>query len=287
MTASLGTQHNAIRKAYSRLWDAFVVAANAKTLKAEAAHPQGALVTMRTAEATLLLPAWPYKAVSAHKKVDIAVCVKEHFSDDFQCITKATSQVGYFERGDGARTGIITPLLELHYDFESPVAEAHPIFHAHIDSTNWPVDALQRLGLPGPIQRRPEGAYGYPNARIPTAFMGFAPMLVSLAADHLDAKGFRRVLNEARSADLECTEPDCALLAKRLGGRKPRGHQWYDERYLVHEWCERGTKFRANVPLLKRDFSGPDSASVRRAVMSALAATLKELNIVPGAPRTA
>ncbi len=86
-----------IHNAYMRLWCAFVDAANAQTLRAEGLGPLVSTANGVTiATAMFFLKGWPYKAVSHHKDVDIAVDVQEVFSRDLKRVMKATTRVGHF-----------------------------------------------------------------------------------------------------------------------------------------------------------------------------------------------
>ncbi len=235
-----------------------------------------------TAEAILLLPGWPYKAVSDRRKVDIAVCISETFGTDSQTIVKATSKVGYFRKVEMGRDAAIRPLLELHYDFETPIQEAHPVFHVHIDSTQWPVDRLRDLGLSGQIERG--GTEFYPNARIPTPFMGFAPVLVALAADHLEPRNFRAMMKAVSVRDAARTEPVCEILAQRLGGTKPHAQHWYDERYVVHQWQKGKNKCKAAIPVLGREFEADDPPQARNLALQFLGVPIGQVQFRDGEP---
>jgi hypothetical protein len=238
-----------------------------------------------TAEAVIMLPSWPQKAVSKKesKNIDIALCVSEVFSPDLRQIVKCKAAVGYFLRQPRGKEVECAPILEVLYEFENPPQEAHPIFHAHIDSTKWPEVELRRLGLPGPIVRPNPAPPIYHNARIPTAFMGFISTLVAVAADHLEPRNYRSVAFAAWDALAVDAEPDCSLLTKRLGGR-PRGHLWYDERYVVHQWQHSRNRWKGAIPLLGEVFEAGDSAGVRRHAIETLDVHISRVVFVDGAP---
>lgn len=273
----------AIRQAYTRLWTAFTDAAGAQGLRAESTAKVGAVVSrsdkgVTTAHALLLMPSWPFKVVSNKKSVDIVVRTTETFSEDLTRIVSATTCVGYFEREDDT----CRPLLELHYDFVTPVQEAHPLFHAQLGSTDWPVDKLRELGFPKSISRK-DSHSGYANARIPTAFMGYAPILVSLAADHLKPQNFRSMIAEARKPVGLC-DPSCKRMSDSLHPvAVPHAHHWYDERYVMYEWAEKKLT-KAAIPVLGESFLEKDSNSVRARVIEKLHVPLKQLEIRTGPP---
>lgn len=281
--AAIANARTSIRQAYTRLWTTFTDAAGAQGLRAESAAQVGAVVSgvedgATTAEALLLMPGWPFKVVSNKKSVDIVVRTIETFSADLKQIVNATTCVGYFERGDNT----CSPLMELHYDFVSPVQEAHPLFHAQLGSTDWPVDKLQELGFPKSISRtEPHG--GYPNARIPTAFMGYAPILVALAADHLKPQNFRSIVAEARKLAGVC-DPSCKRMSDSLLPiAVPHAHHWYDERYVMYEWTEKKLA-KAAVPVLGESFDEKDASTARTRMLQKLNVRLNQLDIRKGPP---
>lgn len=279
---------NTIQQSYRRLWTAFADAANAQGLGATCDPPAGPLIANKvgapTAKALILLPAWPFKALSTKpsKAIDIAVEVSEIFSADFKCITKSTTRVGYFKRNDTAKKKS-HPMLELHYDFVTPLQEAHPVFHAQVGASDWEDAKLQEMGLHGPIERLDKNK-DYANARIPTAFMGYMPSLVSLAADHLQPENFRGMMKAARLKDESVLDPECALLMNGIiSSKRPHSLHWYDERYIVHEWQSRG-KYFAAVPVLGVEFNANDLRSLRREVLDTLEVTQSEITTVSGKP---
>lgn len=280
----LGARVSAVRTNYMRLWTAFVDAAERQRLKAEVAGKTGPKIStsngVATAEAIFFLRGWPFKAVSNWKSIDIAVKVKEEFSPDCDRIVKASTCVGYFRR----KRKKCRPVLELHYDFERPTPEAHPVFHAHVDSTKWPKETLRDLGLTGDLEAA-DPSRGFGSARIPTAFMGFAPVLVALAADHLEPANFRTVLDAARQSDEGSRDPECNELAAILAEpRVPHAHYWYDDNYLVYEWRDEKKMHRAEVPVLKKSFEGTDAKVVRGKVLTSLGISRERLRFVPNPP---
>ena len=285
MKVTIGT----IQQAYRRLWLAFVDAASSQTLGAESVG-SGAVVTQVgndvTATAVVFLPAWPYKAVSGKRSVDIAVNVSEIFSDDLTTVTRATTNVGYFLRDIGADPPTSRPILEMHYDFETPAREAHPLFHAQIGSNNWDAEKLKKLGMIASIERDASEKH-YANARIPTAYVGFATILVALAADHLKPRSFRKMMEAARQVDAGNLNPAYTVLLDNLvpNGSVPHAHHWYDERYVVHIWRDtRSKKFKAKVPVLEEEYTEKDERSVKAHVALKLGVAVTKIRFVDGPP---
>ncbi len=82
---------------YRSLWLAFVDAADAQNLGAEASPSTGVDVSLGsdsiTLSSMLLLRDWPFKAVSKKRLLDIAVKISEVIADDL--VMKATTQVAW------------------------------------------------------------------------------------------------------------------------------------------------------------------------------------------------
>lgn len=272
-----------IQAEYTRVWRVFTDAAAEQGLGAESRSSVGAKVVRNettgvvSAESLLLLSDWPFKVVSKKmsKNVDIVVQAVEVFSVELTRIVKSTTQVGYFARAGDARV----PLLELHYDFEAPVQEAHPVFHAQLGATKWPVEQIQELGTFGTITRDGvERSYG--NSKIPTAFMGFVPVLVTLAADHLRPRGYRQMVACAR--ETQVSEPQCERMLRTLPC-VPHSHHWYDDRFVAYEWTEKKIA-KATVPVLGEEIHEQDQAAARRALLKKLNLTLDRLEFRSGPP---
>lgn len=274
-----------VQQAYSRIWKAFSDEASSQRLGADAADTRGASVSDRdgiaAAYALICLPGWPYKAVSNRRSVDIAVEVAETFSQEFAQVVHSTTRVGYFQRD--AVTRNCRPILEIHYDYEQAPREAHPIFHVQLGTVDWPA-RLGTLGL-GSVDRS-SARNDYGNSRIPTAFMGFVPILVALAADHLSPKSFRQMLAAAELDDEGRVAPACATLTQKLRPAGiPHAHHWYDPRYVVYEWTEKGGRLhKASVPVSRDTVSGPNSSALRGQLLRKLGVGMADLDFRTGPP---
>jgi hypothetical protein len=280
---ALARRETKTQQRYTALWTAFVDAAEGQTLTAVPLDARGAAIQrdrttgVRSAHAEFFLKSWPFKSVSNRKVVDIAVRVRETFSADLTKIVGATTQVAYFVRD--ANKDDCKPLLELHYDFETPVKEAHPIFHAQLGATDWELKNLQRMGLPGQIQRG-SGTRDYANARIPTTFMGFGPILVMLAADHLKPRNFRRMMKVARGSDDDGKlDPECTFLIDRiLPVGIPHADHWYDDRYIVELSEEKTTKVRVGrVRVLNETYSHRNEFELKQHIAKQLEVEMTQL----------
>jgi hypothetical protein len=176
-------------------------------------------------------------------------------------------------------TDLVAPLLELHYDYEVPVQEGHPAFHAQLGKYDWKELELNQIGWNRDIQRNQQvDAYG--NVRIPTPYMGYGAVLVAISADHMKPNGFRRVVRGLRETVLPQIEFDCrylsdAVIAKRL----PCAHEWYDRRYHV-KLAQNGTKtYTAKVRAVPEEFTADTEGDVKGKVMKHLGVELRDLCI--------
>lgn len=272
----------ACQNAYSALWNAFTNAAGKHShLTVE---PRGVIVKTKkggavVAESMFFLPQWPFKAVSAKRQVDVVVRVLEALSDDCKKILTATTNLGYYSRVDDS----LSPRLTVHYDFEHDVREAHPVFHLQVGTPRWSANQLANLGLRVDRESAVEGALtierapgvlaaaaskrdsaedfddaedvaNYGQARVPTAFVGFAQVLLALAADHLEPRSFRQVLKKAKEVASQIPKAQCDHFDGRVAkGQFPAITDWYDERYEVRVKAS-PNKVHANVTALAIKF---------------------------------
>jgi len=216
-----------IRSGYSSVWKHFSDAADAARLVVKASDGLGHKIVGEKksirVSALLYFSAWPSKSTSGKKKVDILVQADERFNGATGKIEKSTTRVGYFEQTtDGAR-----PLLQLHYDFETPVPAAHPVFHAQLGASTWPTQTLAELGFRTPILVGADSLFGH--HRIPTPFMGFGAALLAIAADHLEHDLYFGFLTAMRTNDCVLWSPACDGFLKSWTkhGGFPHSHHWY------------------------------------------------------------
>lgn len=174
-------------------------------------------------EALLYLQDWPWRPGSKKKNLDILVKVEEEFSDTSERIRTATARVAYFSVKDGDAT----PVLRVHYDFDDPVQSAHPVFHAQFGDISWKSGELDELGFRRKVRKSELPAFH--NHRIPTAFMGYGPILLALAADHLDFSSysaFLAVVRKNKSIEWSAVCDPLEKSIKRHGGYL-HSHHWY------------------------------------------------------------
>jgi hypothetical protein len=174
-------------------------------------------------EARLYLPNWPWRPGSKKRNLDILVRVDEEFSATSERISAASVRVAYFL----PRKNEAVPVLQIHYDFQNPIQQAHPIFHAQLGQINWQDGELVELGFERNIKKRKPSDFH--NHRIPTAFMGYGPILLGLAADHLDHSYYSAFLTELRRNKSSAWGAMCDQLQKSLGkhGGYLHSHHWY------------------------------------------------------------
>jgi hypothetical protein len=144
-----GLKVSTIKRVYVELWNHFSKAADAQALRTHIGAAGGIVENATPTRgpritSLMYLPAWPYKSVSDRKTLDVVVQVMEEFSLETPELTKSTTQVGYFQT-DGSKLSI----LQMHYDYEHTIGVAHPVFHAQLGKTNWPLDDLSEMGFEG------------------------------------------------------------------------------------------------------------------------------------------
>jgi hypothetical protein len=174
-------------------------------------------------EARLYLQDWPWRPNSNKRNLDILVRVDEEFSPDSARIKAASARLAYFvTRGKEA-----VPVLQIHYDFQETPQPAHPIFHAQLGQVNWNESELAELEF----ERRIKGGKvsDFHNHRIPTAFMGYGPVLLALTADHLDSAYYGSFLSDLRANRSAGWSAICDQLQKSLDKRGGylHSHHWY------------------------------------------------------------
>lgn len=280
------TTVGAVQNAYLGLWTCFTEAAAKQQLEAKALKDHcGSEVRSGSpchAHALFVLRKWPYKAVSEKKKLDIVVRVEEVFSKDLSAVVKCTTQIGYYRYCSGQHTS----LLEMHYDFEMPVREAHPVFHAQIGPTQWPLLDLEKLGLELRLEQNSAPAT-YGNTRIPTAYMGFCQVLLALAADHLKPSGYREVVAGAKARLAGLPPVDCGDFGSEVAkGQFPPAHHWYDDKYETYVW-QAGKTWICALPLLGLKAMGPSESAAIRALICQGKVQHAQLRISKGIPQKA
>jgi hypothetical protein len=172
----------------------------------------------------LLLSNWRYKATSTRlKPISVLVRSKEHYVRASESMVKSTVQVMYLTiKGEEA-----TPLLAMHYDFESPTQVAHPVFHAQMGESDFSKEELQEINLRANILPSKNALYS--NVRIPTPCMNLGSVLLGLAADHLEPSFFAQVLDLIKRSDLVGWQANCTSLKKSLDAsdRYLHSYHWY------------------------------------------------------------
>lgn len=202
-------KYSEINGAYLTLWERFKAVAEEAGLVTKAFQGNGFVATNKdkkvTVSAFIYLPEWPYKAVSDKKKIHILLQSRETYDLKTSEIISSTVQIGYFDIGANKE---VTSLLQLHYDFETPVAIAHPVFHVQLGTTKWPEDKCMDVRFPNPNEII-ESSSLYSNARIPTPHMGFGAALLALAADHFNHLFYEKFLKELRQNESVKWQASC------------------------------------------------------------------------------
>lgn len=174
-------------------------------------------------ESLLYLPSWGCKPSSPKRCIDIIVRSNEHFRYKKNEISKSTVQVMYFN-ADSHKARI---LLGIHFDFESPVQLAHPVFHAQLDVTTLNKEEYESVGFRKTIVDAQ--THHYSHLRIPTPHMGLGAVLLALSADHLPVAFHTEFLNAIRENPTVKWDVMCASLKSSLGSSVGylHSHHWY------------------------------------------------------------
>jgi hypothetical protein len=216
-------KYSDILAAYNSLREKFLGVADAARLKVSDAgfKIRGGKTTK--VEALLYLQEWPWRPSSTKKSLDILVKVEEEFSDTSERIKNANVRVAYYT----VKTDEATPVLQIHYDFDDPVKSAHPVFHAQFGEITWKQAELNELGFNRKVKAVKLPAFH--KHRIPTAFMGYGPILLALAADHLDSASyatFLAVVRKNKSIEWSAVCDPLEKSIKKHGGYL-HSHHWY------------------------------------------------------------
>ncbi len=174
-------------------------------------------------ESMLYLSEWGYKPKSTKRCVDIVVRSNEHFRCKKNEISKSTVQVMYFD-ADSSKAQV---LLGIHFDFESAVQPAHPVFHAQLDVTELNNEECKAIGFRKTII--PAKAYHYSHLRIPTPHMGLGAVLLALSADHMPIAFHNKFLGAVRKNPTVKWGAMCASAKSSMGGFDGHlhSHHWY------------------------------------------------------------
>lgn len=174
-------------------------------------------------ESLLYLPGWGCKPSSKKHCIDIVVRSSEHFRCKKNEISKSTVQVMYFD-ADSSQAQV---LMGIHFDFESTVQAAHPVFHAQLDDTKLSEEEYAAIGFRKSII--PAKAHHYSHLRIPTPHMGLGAVLLALSADHLPIAFHNQFLDAIRENPTVKWDAMCASLKSSMGGFSGylHSHHWY------------------------------------------------------------
>lgn len=218
-----------IQGAYLSLWQRFSAIADEAGLVTKPFQANGFILTQDdpkiVVDAFVYLPNWPYKAVSKKKKrIHVLLQSSETYDTNSEEIIKSRVQLGYFDINNDK----VVSYLQLHYDFDHPTAQAHPVFHVQLGTADWPKEKCAQVGFPDPTTINNPASYS--NARIPTPHIGFGAALLALAADHLDNSFYESFLNEVRKNKSIQWKASCKAMLNsyKKHGDNPHSHHWYD-----------------------------------------------------------
>lgn len=171
----------------------------------------------------IYLQNWPLRGAGPAEKIHILINGLETYIQSTKLMRKSSIQVLYTEvTGAGAKT-----LMALHYDFDHVVQAAHPVFHAQFGMGDFTHPSFKEMGFRSAVPPAPTGVI-FNSVRIPTAGMSLASVLMSIAADHLDAKFLNQIITVCESSQLVKWNAKCDALQARLAtGTMLPSYQWY------------------------------------------------------------
>jgi len=222
-------------KAYRLLASQYTSIASANGHRVRVSDPQVNIKDSSQAvvEVVYCLSDWLYKGPAENpksspktKRIDILVQSTEKYvrDTDFQ-LTNSCVRVAYCNHGQ--KHDEVQTVLALHFDFDSKVDSAHPIFHVQHGPYDFPPLILDSIGFRKKII--PSSVATMPSIRIPTAHMGLVSVLLLLAADHLALKPFNVFKGFVEKNDLSKWSVACSevrALTEKVGINF-QSHHWY------------------------------------------------------------
>lgn len=217
-----------VNKIYQTFWAAFAL--HCKSLGDIKGNPRATRdADGATLDCLIFLKGWPYKSVTGRRtrQLDIVVRAVEKFSKRSWRVQKSDVHVLYLQPSLEGEAKVIQ---NIHYDFQENPDSAHPVFHAQFGNKMIEdFDKFPEISLPSNFRLDPTDDKAYKNLRIPTAHMGLASVLFSLAADHLEHDVFE-VFAQSTSKCLESI-PDAECDSLRANAKSDsftyKSMHWY------------------------------------------------------------
>jgi len=170
-------------------WPEVIFSCEEDTLRVELSKP-------------IALMNWPFKASSSKKKCHILV--DGHFTcragaDDRIELLSYCTRIGYFDLESHSNPQSVTPIDGYHFDMETDIQRAHPVFHAQRHEKVL-VDKLTEVNLE--LYNDPPASTLH-HVHLPTPQIDLLSALILLIADHMvcDAEteeGFFQLARRAR-----------------------------------------------------------------------------------------
>jgi hypothetical protein len=130
---------------------------------------------------------WPCRKLGNQARLDVMITAREKLDRASWSLLKSTVYLRYLI----VRDETADLVQSLHFDFQDPGQDCHPMFHAHLDSEPLPLEELQLVGFELSMVEREQPSQCWVTMRIPTSDMTLASVLFCLVAGHLDSAIFR------------------------------------------------------------------------------------------------
>lgn len=149
---------------------------------------------------------------NSSKPISIVLEIEEALDPDGKELISSTVRVNYCHFVDGA----LDLAQAYHFDF-SPPKHDHAAYHAQV--TNQPIELdeheVEDLKLSAPL--RPSTHHQLRTARIPTADMTLASVLLCLVADHVGGPQFQEFYAQVKVLQTKLPQPQIEALKRSLG----------------------------------------------------------------------
>jgi len=155
----------------------------------------------------------------------MVVWAQEEIADKPPEILKSTVRVSYFTTQDACAKLLHT----VHFDYDCPPQDNHPLFHAHLTSEAITIPAPQAREIRFNWQIDPAKVLCFQNAKIPTSDMTLSSVLLCLAADHMVTKFVQEYVKSLKKIENNLPTPKCDTLRDSLisGPNNLRSWHWF------------------------------------------------------------
>ncbi len=173
----------------------------------------------------LHLISWPFRASTGKNiKVIILLDAYEIISLRDLHVIKSGVHATYYRNDNN----FLTPLENLHYDYEDPPGKAHPLFHVQMSSNLIKVNQPS-IGTHYRYKKLNDFTkFRFKYLRIPCPHMNLVSVLTSIVADHLGNKILQQLIEDTKIIE-NIPRVYCDKLFNSISKDKKnfRCHHWY------------------------------------------------------------